>query len=68
MEVNKMADITKNTTIGEALRINPDIAPVLMEIGMHCLGCPAANRDTFEEAAMVHVISADDLKANIASV
>ena len=37
-----MAEITKNTTIGEALRINPGIAPVLMEIGMHCLGCPSA--------------------------
>ena len=33
-----MADITKDMTIGEALRTNPDIAPVLMEIGMHCLG------------------------------
>ena len=32
-----MAKISKDTTIGEALRINMDIAPVLMEIGMHCL-------------------------------
>ena len=48
-----MAEITKNTTIGEALRINPNIAPVLMEIGMHCLGCPSAQGETLEEAAMV---------------
>ena len=68
MEGNKMADITKNTTIGEALRINPDIAPVLMEIGMHCLGCPSAQGETLEEAAMVHGISADDLMAKIAAV
>ena len=68
MEVNKMADITKNTTIGEALRINPDIAPVLMEIGMHCLGCPSAQGETLEEAAMVHGINADDLMAKIAAV
>lgn len=68
MEENKMADITKNTTIGEALRINSDIAPVLMEIGMHCLGCPSAQGETLEEAAMVHGINADDLMAKIAAV
>lgn len=68
MEVKIMADITKNTTIGEALRINPDIAPVLMEIGMHCLGCPSAQGESLEEAAMVHGIPVDDLMARIAAV
>lgn len=63
-----MADIAKDTTIGEALRINPDIAPVLMEIGMHCLGCPSAQGETLEEAAMVHGIAVDDLMAKIAAV
>ena len=56
-----MAEITKNTTIGEALRINPDIAPVLMEIGMHCLGCPSAQGESLEEAAMVHGLDIDAL-------
>lgn len=63
-----MADITKDTTIGEALRINPDIAPVLLEIGMHCLGCPSAQGETLEEAAMVHGIAVDDLMGKIAAV
>lgn len=63
-----MADITKDTTIGEALRTNPDIAPVLMEIGMHCLGCPSAQGETLAEAAMVHGIEVDDLMAKIAAV
>lgn len=63
-----MAEITKNTTIGEALRINPDIAPVLMEIGMHCLGCPSAQGETLEEAAMVHGLDADVLMERIANV
>lgn len=67
-EVKVMADITKNTTIGEALRINPDIAPVLMDIGMHCLGCPSAQGESLEEAAMVHGIPVDDLMARIAAV
>ncbi len=63
-----MADITKDMTIGEALRINADIAPVLMEIGMHCLGCPSAQGETLEEAAMVHGIDVNDLMAKIAAV
>lgn len=63
-----MAEITKTTTIGEALRINPAIAPVLMEIGMHCLGCPSAQGETLEEAAMVHGINADELMEKIAAV
>ncbi len=50
------------------MRINPDIAPVLMEIGMHCLGCPSAQGETLEEAAMVHGIAVDDLMAKIAAV
>lgn len=63
-----MAEITKETTIGEALIINPDIAPVLMEIGMHCLGCPSAQGETLEEAAMVHGLDADELMKKIAEV
>lgn len=63
-----MAEITKDTTIGEALIINPDIAPVLMEIGMHCLGCPSAQGETLEEAAMVHGLDADELMKKIAEV
>ncbi|MCX4339045.1 MAG: DUF1858 domain-containing protein [Lachnospiraceae bacterium] len=63
-----MADITKDMTIGEALRTNPDIAPVLLEIGMHCLGCPSAQGETLEEAAMVHGIATEDLMAKIQAV
>ena len=63
-----MADITQDMTIGEALRTNPDIAPVLLEIGMHCLGCPSAQGETLEEAAMVHGIAVEDLMQKIAAV
>ena len=37
-----MAQISKDTKIGELMTIFPEAAPILMEIGMHCLGCPAA--------------------------
>ena len=49
----------KDTKIGEILEIAPEKADILIEIGMHCLGCPSAQAETIEEAAMVHGIDAD---------
>lgn len=60
-----MAQITKDMTIGEILSTNPNVAPVLMEAGMHCLGCPSAQAESLEEAAMVHGMDINDLMAKI---
>ena len=57
--------ISKNTTIGELLQTNPEVAPILMEIGMHCLGCPSSQMESIGEAAMVHGIEADLLVEKI---
>ena len=56
-----MAQVTKSTMIVELLQINSNIAPVLLNIGMHCLGCPSSQMETIEEAAMVHGIEPDAL-------
>ena len=53
--------VTKNTMIGELLMIDDQIAPVLLGIGMHCLGCPSSQMETIEEAAMVHGYDPDAL-------
>lgn len=63
-----MAEITKDMTIGEILRTNPDVAPILMNAGMHCLGCPSAQGESLEEAAMVHGMNIDDLMTQIAAL
>jgi hybrid cluster-associated redox disulfide protein len=60
-----MASVTKDMTIGELLQIDANIAPVLMRAGMHCLGCPSAQGETLEEAAMVHGLDADLLVSQI---
>ena len=57
--------VTKSTMIGELLQINENIAPLLLNIGMHCLGCPSSQMESIEEAAMVHGIQPDDLVAQI---
>ncbi|MBQ7360201.1 MAG: DUF1858 domain-containing protein [Lachnospiraceae bacterium] len=63
-----MANITKEMTIGEILRVCPAVAPVLLEMGMHCLGCPSAQGESLEQAAMVHGMDIDVLMAKIAEV
>lgn len=60
-----MAQVTKTTMIGDLLRIDAGVAPILLGIGMHCLGCPSSQMETIEEAAMVHGIDADELVAKI---
>ena len=60
-----MAQVTKDMAIGEILRTNPQIAPILMEAGMHCLGCPSAQAESLEEAAMVHGMDIEDLMKKI---
>lgn len=53
--------VTKDTRIGELLTLDTDVSPILLGIGMHCLGCPASQMETIEEAAAVHGVDADEL-------
>ena len=57
--------VTKEMTIGELLMANPSVAPILMEVGMHCLGCPSAQAESLADAAMVHGLDADLLVEKI---
>ena len=54
-------EITKETIIGDVLDAYPDTAPLFLEIGMHCLGCPASQAESIGEAAEVHGLDPDDL-------
>ena len=56
-----MPVITKDTIIGDILDIAPETAPAFLDIGMHCLGCPASRNETVEEACLVHDTSVDEL-------
>ena len=56
-----MAQVTKDTLIGDAIRMDQGIIPILMGAGMHCIGCPSAQGESLAEAVMVHGIDADSL-------
>jgi len=56
-----MAKVTKDMTIAEVLRIDEGTAPIFMQFGMHCLGCPVSTGESIEQASAVHGINADEL-------
>jgi hybrid cluster-associated redox disulfide protein len=60
-----MTNVTKEMIIGDILDAAPETSKYFLEIGMHCLGCPAARSETLEEACQVHGQDADTLLAKI---
>ena len=56
-----MARVNKSTIICELLQIDENVAQILLNIVMHCLGCPSSQMETIEQAAMVHGIDPDML-------
>ena len=55
------AAITKDMIIGDVLKASPDNAKILMEAGMHCLGCPSSQAESLEDACAVHGLDVEDL-------
>jgi hybrid cluster-associated redox disulfide protein len=63
--VAEVMTITKDMLIGDILDIDMGIAKFLLEIGMHCLGCPSARGESLEEACEVHSVDSDELITKI---
>ena len=51
----------KDTRIGELLEVATEKAEILLNVGMHCIGCPASQMETIEEACDVHGIDVEDV-------
>ena len=56
-----MATVTKEMTIGEIIMIDQGVIAVLLNYGMHCIGCPSAQGESLEEACMVHGLDVEPL-------
>jgi len=59
--VREVCGIRSDMTLGDIMSQKPEVIPILMEAGMHCVSCPAAMMETLEEAAIVHGIIIDEL-------
>ena len=53
--------VTKDMIIGEILKVDRGLIPILMNAGMHCLGCPSAQMESLAEACAVHGMDVDTL-------
>ncbi len=60
-----MAKVTKDMIIADIIAVDQGIIPILLETGMHCVGCPSAQGETLEEAAFVHGMDIDELMGKI---
>ena len=56
-----MDTITKDMSIGQVLLVDPDTAPIMMEYGMHCMGCPFSQMESLEAGCAAHGTDADEL-------
>ena len=53
--------VDKSMSIGEVLNIHRGTARILMEFGMHCLGCPHSVMESLEDACAAHGANVDEL-------
>ena len=53
--------VNKQMSIGEVLTMDRGTAAIMMQYGMHCLGCPHATAESLEDAGAVHGIDVDAL-------
>ncbi|MGN1422445.1 MAG: DUF1858 domain-containing protein [Oscillospiraceae bacterium] len=61
--------VTADTIIGELLDFNAEaVAPILFEMGMHCLGCPSSRGESIGDACMVHGVDTDEIVEKLNSV
>ena len=63
--MSKQVIITKQTTMGEMLEYDRGIAYILMQSGMHCVGCPSSIGESLEQACEVHGLDADEVLQSI---
>lgn len=59
------AQVTKDMLIGEILMVDRGIGEILMQSGMHCVGCPSSAGETLEEASLVHGMDVNKLIEDI---
>lgn len=60
-----MPTINKEMIISDILAVDARLAQVLMMSGMHCIGCPASQGESLEEACFVHGLDPDEVLANL---
>ena len=53
--------ITKEMGVSDVIEYYPDLVPLLMGYGLHCVGCSYSGLDTLEAGAKLHGMSDEDV-------
>ena len=61
MEEIMIQEVTADMLIGDVLKEDVTIAPIMMASGMHCIGCPASQGESIQQACEVHGVDVQDL-------
>ena len=68
MQEQSKSEITKEIPINDLINNHPDVIPVLMGYGLHCVGCSFASHDTLETGAKLHGFSEEEIEMMIKDV
>jgi len=56
------------TLIKDIVNMGPKAVEILMGFGMGCIGCPASQNESIEEAAAVHGINVNNLLQSLNNI
>ena len=68
MQEQRNSEITKEIPINDLINNHPDVIPVLMGYGLHCVGCSFASHDTLETGARMHGMNEEEVEMMIKDV
>lgn len=55
-------NVTKDTNLGELVKSYPQTAEIMLDYGLHCVGCYANTYDSIEMGARVHGMTDEEVK------
>ncbi|ERL22634.1 hydrid cluster protein-associated redox disulfide domain protein [Oribacterium sp. oral taxon 078 str. F0263] len=56
-----MAKVSKDMLVGELVNTHPELIDTLLDVGMHCLGCPSSQMESLEDACLVHGLNPNEV-------
>lgn len=60
--------ITKDMTFHQALQMSPEVARVLGQFNLGCVGCMGAMNETLEQGARAHGLDVEDILAALNAI
>ncbi|WP_097025453.1 DUF1858 domain-containing protein [Clostridium peptidivorans] len=60
--------VNGETLIKDIVNMGPKAIEILIGLGMGCIGCPASQNESIEEAAVVHGVNVENLLQSLNNI